>query len=77
MLSEATALWSWPSGVVLALLFASAVAWYRLFLSPLAFFPGPLLAAVTGLYEGYYDCVKDGGGRYYLEVDRMHDVYGT
>ena len=59
--------------VFLALAYISI---YRLFLSPLASFPGPRLAALTGLYEGYYDCFKDGGGRYFVEISRMHDAYG-
>ena len=53
-----------------------AVAIYRLYLSLLASFPGPSLAAVTGAYEGYFDCFKDGGGRYNVEINRMHDFYG-
>ncbi len=59
---------------------ASCLVWaavYRLVLSPVAKFPGPRLAALTGAYEAYYECVKDGGGRFRLEIDRMHDKYGT
>ncbi|KAK0625381.1 cytochrome P450 [Bombardia bombarda] len=44
------------------------VAIYRLYLHPLAKFPGPKLAALTSAYEGYYDCFKDGGGRYWVEL---------
>jgi len=63
---------------VFFLLLASvvAVAVYRLYLSPLANFPGPRLAALTSAYEGYFDCFKDGGGRYFVEINRMHDIYG-
>ncbi|KAH8883759.1 cytochrome P450 CYP682H1 [Thozetella sp. PMI_491] len=53
-----------------------ALAIYRLYLSPLAKFPGPKLAALTGAYEGYFDCLNDGGGRYYVEINRMHEKYG-
>jgi hypothetical protein len=59
----------WFVGVV-------AIAVYRLWLSPLAKFPGPRLAALSGGYEGYYDCIKDGGGMFYREIGRMHDKYG-
>ncbi|OTB04730.1 hypothetical protein M426DRAFT_58221 [Hypoxylon sp. CI-4A] len=49
---------------------------YRLTAHPLARFPGPLLAASTGLYEAYYQCIKDGGGRYWVEIEKMHERYG-
>lgn len=60
--------------IIVATLIATTV--YRLALSPLAKFPGPKIAALTSLYEFYYDCVKDGGGRYYKEIERMHEQYG-
>lgn len=48
---------------------------YRLFLSPIAKFPGPKLAAVTSWYELYYDVVKQ--GKYLFEIEKIHDKYGT
>lgn len=63
--------------VVLGITGLVGLAIYRLYLSPLAKFPGPKLAALSTAYEGFYDCLKDGGGgRYFEEVDRMHDEYG-
>lgn len=47
---------------------------YRLFLSPVAKFPGSRLAAVTFWYEFYFDVVK--GGQYMYEIERMHKQYG-
>lgn len=47
---------------------------YRLFLSPIRHFPGPLLAALTFWYEGYYDVIKD--GRYTWKIKELHEEYG-
>ena len=47
---------------------------YRLYLSPLAKFPGPKLAAATRWYEFYYDVVKS--NRFSWQVQKMHDQYG-
>jgi hypothetical protein len=47
---------------------------YQCYLSPLAKFPGPKLAAVTRLYEVYYDVFK--WGRYTFEIKEMHKQYG-
>lgn len=57
------------------LLYFIGRAFYRLYLSPLAKFPGPKLAALTLWYEGYYDIVKR--GQYTFEIRRMHEKYGT
>ena len=47
---------------------------YRLFLSPLAKFPGPKLAALTRKYEFYYEAVLN--YEYLFEIKRMHSIYG-
>lgn len=47
---------------------------YRVFLSPLAKFPGRKLAAWTMWYEFYYQAVK--GGQYPWEIQKMHEEYG-
>lgn len=62
--------------VLLASAFVVSAIVYRLFLSPVARFPGPTLAALTFAYEAYYDIFKEGGGRYWVEINRMHDTYG-
>ncbi|KAJ3499068.1 hypothetical protein NLG97_g632 [Lecanicillium saksenae] len=60
----------------LATVSAIGVVVYRLTLHPLARVPGPVLAAATGAYEAYFQLFKDGGGRYWVEVDRLHSIYG-
>jgi hypothetical protein len=47
---------------------------YRLFFSPIAKFPGPKLAAATGLYELYFNFCKN--GKYVFEIERLHNIYG-
>ena len=56
------------------LLYVVGLAISRLYLSPLAKFPGPKLAALTLWYEFYYDVIK--GGKYTWEIGRMHEKYG-
>lgn len=58
----------------LAIFYSVGLAFYRLFLSPLAGFPGPKLAALTGFYEFYYDFFKE--GKYVFEIKKMHEQYG-
>ncbi|OGE49760.1 hypothetical protein PENARI_c020G06576 [Penicillium arizonense] len=61
-------------------LFGSAVAYnlvmiiYRLHFHSLSRFPGPRLAAATGLYEIYFSAW--GPGFFENEIDQMHQRYG-
>lgn len=54
--------------------YAILLAIYRLWLSPLAHIPGPKLAALTQLYELYYDIVL--GEQYTFKIIDMHEKYG-
>ena len=47
---------------------------YRLYLSPIAHFPGPKLAALTQWYEIYYDIYLN--GQFTLHVKELHEKYG-
>ena len=59
---------------VVLFLWLGATTVYRLYLSPIANIPGPKLAALTGWYETYFDCIKQ--GRFWVEVEQMHKTYG-
>ena len=48
---------------------------YRLYLSPIASFPGPKLAGLTLWYEFYYDVIKR--GKYLFKIRELHQQYGT
>lgn len=62
--------------VGLPVLYAVGLTVYRLYLHPLAKFPGPKLAAATKWYEFYHDIIKGQGGQYFVRVIEMHDEYG-
>ncbi len=47
---------------------------YRLFFHPLARFPGPKRAAISYLYEGWFDIVQGGG--YTRQIANLHEKYG-
>lgn len=46
----------------------------RLYLSPIAKFPGPRLAAFTFWYEFYYDVIRK--GQYTWKIQQLHQRYG-
>lgn len=60
--------------LIALLLYVAGGVSYRLYLSPIAKFPGPKLAAATGLYELYYEVVKK--GKYIWKIEEMHQRYG-
>lgn len=57
-----------------SVVYAAYLTFFRLVLSPVAGFPGPKIAAVTGWYEFYYDFFLK--GKYLYEIEKMHDRYG-
>ncbi|KAK2595091.1 hypothetical protein QQS21_007176 [Conoideocrella luteorostrata] len=65
---------SWHIVATSIVVYYASVAFYRLYLHPLAKFPGPKLAAVTRLYEGYYDLYKQ--GQYTFKIADLHKQYG-
>ena len=47
---------------------------YRLFFHPLSRIPGPKIAAVSRLYDFYYDCIL--GGKFVFKIEELHKQYG-
>ena len=60
--------------VATILIYGILLVLYRLFLSPIAAFPGPKLAAATEWYEFYFYLVKN--GQFGNAVERWHERYG-
>ncbi|KAK8126994.1 cytochrome P450 [Apiospora kogelbergensis] len=60
--------------VVAVAAYYATLAFYRLFLDPLARFPGPKAAAVSRWYEAYYDVFL--GGKYTFKIAQLHKEYG-
>ena len=73
-MKDLSSLLSWQSIVTTIILYYLTVALYRLYLHPLARFPGPKLAAVTRWYEGYYDLYQS--GQYTFKIAELHKQYG-
>ena len=61
--------------IAVLLLYNIYLTIYRLYLSPLAKFPGPKLAAATLWHDFYFNVVKD--GKLAFEIDEMHKKYGN
>ena len=62
------------TGVAILLGYIIGTIIQRLYLSPVAKFPGPKLAAATFWYEFYFDVIKK--GRYTWRIQEMHEKYG-
>jgi hypothetical protein len=48
---------------------------YRLYLSPIAHFPGPRLAALTVMYEFYWEAICN--GQFTFHIGELHKKYGS
>ena len=60
-----------------AVIYPLSLILYRLFLHPLAKYPGPKLAAASHWYECYFNVFKPPGpGQFMYQVERMHEAYG-
>ncbi|KAG8156917.1 hypothetical protein KVR01_013139 [Diaporthe batatas] len=65
---------SWQALGGAVVVYYLTLVFYRLFVHPLASFPGPRLAAISRWYEGYYDVILD--GQYTSKIAKLHKVYG-
>lgn len=59
-------------GAVISFILSGII--FRLYLHPLARFPGPVLAALTGYYVTYFDIFKD--GQLIPQLQKLHERYG-
>ena len=55
-------------------LYGLGIAIQRLYLSPIAKFPGPKLAALTRKYETYYEAYQN--YEYLWKIKELHKKYG-
>lgn len=55
------------------LVYTISLVVYRVFLSPLANFPGPRLAAATAWYETFFDLWTN---NFPAQLDELHNIYG-
>lgn len=61
-------------GACSLLIYFVALGVYRVFLSPIAHIPGPLLAKLTYGYEFFYDVINR--GQYIWKIRQLHERYG-
>jgi hypothetical protein len=66
---------SWQNITAILIIYWATLIFYRIFLHPLAHFPGPRLAAITRWYEAYFDVVEN--GQYTFKIAKLHKTYGT
>ncbi|KAI3320681.1 cytochrome P450 [Xylariaceae sp. AK1471] len=68
--------WAWVTLLLISctVFYVFSLVIYRLYLSPLAPFPGPFLAKITHWYEFYYNVIHT--GKYYERIRDMHEKYG-
>lgn len=65
------------AGILILVAYWVCIALYRLYLSPLARFPGPKLAALTYWTEAYYELFSGEGGQFPFKCREWHKQYGS
>jgi hypothetical protein len=66
--------YTWAALLFCSVAYVVGIVVYRLWFSPIANFPGPLLARITFGYQLYHNWFRT--GFYYLEIAKMHQEYG-
>jgi hypothetical protein len=64
----------WLVSIASCLLYFVVLAVYRLYLSPIAYFPGSKITTISGWYETYLDVFK--GGQFTFQIQKWHEKYG-
>ncbi|KAG6365865.1 hypothetical protein INS49_000041 [Diaporthe citri] len=65
---------SWQGFTTIVVVLLGSLVFHRLFLHPLAKYPGPKLAAITRWYECYYDVIQNGQNTF--KIKELHEEYG-
>jgi len=60
--------------VIIWVVYLLSLAVHRLYLSPLAAYPGPKLAALSNWYEFYYEVIQQ--GQFTFHIQELHKIYG-
>lgn len=65
----------YAAAAALTVAYLLSVSVYRLWFSPIAHFPGPRLAALTVLYEFYWEAICC--GQFTFHIGELHKKYGA
>ncbi|KKK12649.1 hypothetical protein AOCH_001347, partial [Aspergillus ochraceoroseus] len=66
-------LYPYAVAAVLFSVYILSIVIYRLYLSPIAHFPGPRLAALTVFYEFYWEAIRN--GQFTFHIGELHEKY--
>ena len=67
--------WRWTFLAWSFLAYIVGLVIYRLYLSPIAKFPGPKFTAITSWCQLFHDVIR--GGQFPFVIQRWHEKYGS